>query len=159
MTLWYVYQELMCFQFTNFWNIRLYVTGDNPSWASDKDDGRMWNHSRAKVWQRSRSKRSNNIWVCLQLAKLPKGISCLLVPVIYHPPAQSQASNTVLINYIISSVDKMHKMYHDASFIIGGNFNQIKVALIHLSCALNQVITLPTQINATLDILFTNMKN
>ena len=100
-----------------------------------------------------------SVWVYLRPPKLPRGFSCLVVAVIYHPPGQSQASNSVLTDYIISSVDKIRRTYPDAGLIIGGDFNRLNVAPICSNCALKQVITLPTRGNAILDLLFTNLKN
>ena len=97
-----------------------------------------------------------SVWVYLRPPKLPRGFSCLVVAVIYRPPGQSQASNRVLTDYIISSVDKIRRTYPDAGLIIGGDFNRLNVAPICSNCALKQVITLPTRGNAILDLLFTS---
>ena len=88
--------------------------------------------------------------------KLPLDFSCLIVCVIYHPPAND---NNALINHITSKLDLALTKHPNAGVFLVGDFNRCPVSLLLIHFGLKQIVKQPTRKNVTLDLILTNMSD
>ena len=61
-----------------------------------------------------------------------------------------------LISHLIESVQNFYSRYSSPLIIMLGDFNDLNITDILESCALKQVVNVPTRKKATLDLILTN---
>ena len=96
-----------------------------------------------------------SLWLKLRPYRLPREYSSIVVGLVYHPP---QADNNELYDHLITSLDKILAPYPTAGVIVMGDFNQFDSKRLCRNTSLKQIVKKPTRGNATLDLIFTNMK-
>ena len=96
-----------------------------------------------------------SLWLKLRPYRLPREYSRIVVGLVYHPP---QADNNELYDHLITSLDKILASYPTAGVIVMGDFNQFDSKRLCRNTSLKQIVKKPTRGNATLDLIFTNMK-
>ena len=74
-----------------------------------------------KVLQDLQDEYFESLWLYLRPYKLPRGFSCLIVCVIYHPPA---GDNNALIDHITSKLDLALIKHPNAGIFLVGDFNR-----------------------------------
>ena len=92
---------------------------------------------------------SNPRWLYLRPYKLSRGFSCLLVCVIYHPPAND---NNALIDHITSKLDLALTKHPNAGIFLVGDFNRSPASLLLRHYGLKQIVKQPTRKSVTLDL-------
>ena len=75
------------------------------------------------------------LWMKTRPHRLPRGLSCLIVGSIYHPPS---AHAETMINYLLEQLASIESTYLNCGFMILGDFNNLG--------------------NRTLDLILTNLE-
>ena len=96
------------------------------------------------------------LWVKLRPYRLPREFSCIVVGLVYHLP---QADNNELYDHLITSLDTILASHPTAGVIVMGDFNQFNFRRLCRNTSLKQIVKKSTRGNATLDLIFTNMKS
>ena len=96
------------------------------------------------------------LWCKLQPHRLPRGYSCLIIAVVYHPPT---SDDEYLNSYLLDTLGIIESSFPQAAAIITGDFNRLNIS--HLKCQfqLKQLINFPTRGEAILDLILTNLKH
>ena len=97
------------------------------------------------------------LWVHLRPTRLPRGYSCLVMAIIYHPDPTA-ANNDNIRDHLFSSLALAESTYPNCAFIICGDFNRLNVQPIMNLFRLKQIVKVPTRKNATLDLILTNLQ-
>ena len=63
-----------------------------------------------------------SLWLYLRPNRLPRGFSCLIIGVIYHPPLEDDTNFT---EHLISSLDSALIKYPNAGIMLVGDFNRL----------------------------------
>ena len=95
------------------------------------------------------------LWVKTRPHRLPRGLSCIIVGTVYHPPS---AHAETMINFLLEQLASMESTYSNCGFIILGDFNNLDVGRIKNQFRLKQLIQFHTRGNRTLDLILTNLK-
>lgn len=96
------------------------------------------------------------LWVHLRPKRLPRGYSCLIIAIIYHPdPSVENDSN--IRNHLSSSLALAESIHPDCALVVCGDFNRLNLQLIKNHYHLKQIVKVPTRKNAVLDLILTNL--
>ena len=88
--------------------------------------------------------------------RLPRGTSCLIAAVIYHPK-QSNSNDLSLREHLFNSLSAAEAKYQNCAFIICGDFNRFNTKSLENHFRLKQIVKVPTRKDATLDLVLTNL--
>ena len=94
------------------------------------------------------------LWLYLRPNRLPRGFSCLIIGIIYHPP---QDDDAIFTEHLISSLDAALNKYPNAGIMMVGDFNRLNYRYINNHFNLRQTVKNPTRGDAILDLIFTNL--
>ena len=97
------------------------------------------------------------LWVHLRPTRLPRGYSCLVMAIVYHPDT-SAANNDNIRDHLFSSLTLAESMYPNCAFIVCGDFNRLNVQPIMNLFRLKQIVKVPIRKNAILDLILTNLQ-
>ena len=78
----------------------------------------------------------------LNLEKLPRKYSCIMLACIYHPPG---AENWSMREYMINSLDTILRGSPDCGVILTGDFNQFKDTFLHTHYVYKQLVKIATR--------------
>ena len=98
------------------------------------------------------------LWIKIRPTRLPRGITCIVIGVLYHPPG---VSDTPMLDYLYSCLSVIEARYHGCGIILLGDFNNSlfkKCSRLTNSFKLKQIVNFPTRGTNTLDPVFTNLK-
>ena len=90
------------------------------------------------------------LWIYVRPNRLPRGFSCLIIGIIYHPPQDDDASFT---EHLISSLDTALNKYPNAGIMLVGDFNRLNYRVISNHFNLRQTVKNPTRGAAILDLI------
>ena len=93
-------------------------------------------------------------WLKLIPKRLPRGFSCLIVAVVYHPPG---ADSQLITNHLFQSLSAAESTFPNCGLIVAGDFNHLNVDSLQRHFNLKQLVKSPTRGQATLDLILTNM--
>ena len=93
------------------------------------------------------------LWVHLRPARLPRGFSCLIVTVLYHPPGV----DINIREHLFNSLARAESIYPNCALIIAGDFNRLDVTRLKRHFHLKQIVKAPTPKDAILDLVLTNL--
>ena len=88
--------------------------------------------------------------------RLPRGYSCLIVAIVYHPDPSAENDNNIR-NHLSSSLALAESIYPDCALVVCGDFNRLNLQLIKNHYHLKQIVKVPTRKNAVLDLILTNL--
>ena len=97
------------------------------------------------------------LWANLRPKRLPRGISNIIVAVVYQPPA---ADDATMKDYLISSLEILEIKYPNCAIVLAGDFNKTLLPLLQSAVKVFQlkpVVDFPTRGDRTLDQIFTNL--
>ena len=96
------------------------------------------------------------LWLYLRPPRLPRGFSCIIICIIYHPPLDKEAG---LAEYLISSLDTVLDKNPNAGVMLVGDFNRFNFRILSNNFNLRQLVKAPTRGSATLilDLILTNL--
>ena len=95
-----------------------------------------------------------SLWLYLRPNRLPRGFSCLIIGIIYHPP---QEDDSLFTEHLISSLDIGLTKHPNAGIMLVGDFNHFSYWHICNHFNLRQMVKNPTRGDAILDLIFTNL--
>jgi exonuclease III len=95
------------------------------------------------------------IWLKLKPLRLPRGISCIILCNLYHPP---KGNDQDLINYLYEALTTIEIRLTNCGIIILGDFNKLNLSRLKNSFKLCQIVKFPTRGSSSLDLIPTNMK-
>ena len=95
------------------------------------------------------------MWFSFRASRMPRGVTHLLVGVVYHPPA---ANNFAMNEYLVSSIDEFTRRHPGCGVLILGDFNRLPEGSLR-AYPLTQVVSKPTREHAILDKMFTNVSS
>ena len=94
------------------------------------------------------------LWLYIRPPRLPRGFSCIIICIIYHPPLNDEAG---LAEHLISSLDSILDKNPNAGVILVGDFNRFNFRILSNNFNLRQFVKAPTRGSATLDLILTNL--
>ena len=95
------------------------------------------------------------LWVKLRTSCLPRGISCIILCNLYHPPS---GNDQQAINYLYESLTTIEANFPSCGIILLGDFNKLITSRLTNGFKLYQIVKFPTRGQNLLDLIFTNMK-
>ena len=94
------------------------------------------------------------LWVRLTPKRLPRGFTCLVIGVIYHPP---RADDHEMLSYLSISLTTIESDYPGCDLMLSGDFNQLKVNRLLNQFQCKQMVNVSTRADKTLDLIITNL--
>ena len=88
---------------------------------------------------------------------LPRGFSCIVLAVVYHP-RQSTANDNSLRECLFDSLTKVEARLPSCALIICGDFNRFNTNSLTNHFRMKQIVKAPTRNDATLDLIITNLQ-
>ena len=85
--------------------------------------------------------------------RLPRGFSCLIVAVLYHPPVV----DINICEHLFNSLARAESIYPNCALIIAGDFNRLDVTRLKRHFHLKQTVKASTPKDAILDLVLTNL--
>ena len=70
------------------------------------------------------------LWFHLRPTRLPRGVSCLIVAVVYHPPG---ADDNSIRHHLFHSLVLVESKFPNCGIIVAWDFNCLKITYQHLS--------------------------
>ena len=95
------------------------------------------------------------LWLQLKPTHLPRGVSCLIAAVVYHPPG---ADDNSICDHLLHSLTLVESKFLNYGIIVAGDFNCLDVTLIKKHFRLKQIKS-PTCKDVILDLVLTNLKD
>lgn len=95
----------------------------------------------------------STMWVAFHQDSLPP----IIYATIYHPPNLPKAICESTIDHITATVSQLSSRYHNAKFIIYGDFNDLDTQPITDLFAFHQLVTFPTRGEKTIDLVFSDI--
>ena len=92
-------------------------------------------------------------WVHLRPARLPRGFSCLVVTVLYHPPRV----DINIREHLFNSLARAESIYSNCALVTAGDCNRLDVTRLKRHFHLKQIVKAPTPKDAILDLVLTNL--
>ena len=96
------------------------------------------------------------LWVKLRPKILPRGVSCIVMGTIYHPPKNR---NAPLQEYLFKTLTSFESKFPGCGIILVGDFNHFKSSIIQRQYGLKQIFRFSTRGNKTLDKILTNLSH
>ena len=95
------------------------------------------------------------LWAMLRPKRLPRGYSCIIIGVVYHPP---DANNNDILVYLKTSTEYIEANYTNYGIILLGDFNKLDFKRDAKCFQLKPIVKFPTRGSNTLDQIFTNLQ-
>ena len=96
------------------------------------------------------------LWVKLWPTCLPKGVSNIVIGVVYHP---SNEANSTMLDYLSKCLGDVESRYPNCGIFVLGDLNKLKETRLKSSFNLKQTVQFPTRGQNTLDKVLTNLEN
>ena len=96
------------------------------------------------------------LWLHLRPTHLPRGVSCLIAVVVYHPPG---ADDNSIHDHLFHSLALAESKFPNYGIIVAGDFNRLNITAIGKHFRLKQIIKSPTRKDVILDLVLTNLKD
>ena len=94
------------------------------------------------------------LWLQLRPNRLPRGFSCLIAAVIYHPP---KADDKLIRDHLFKSLTTVESRYPNCGILLSGDFNRLDINSLLRHFRLKQIMNVPTRQNATIDLVISNL--
>ncbi|XP_048587796.1 uncharacterized protein LOC5511459 [Nematostella vectensis] len=95
-----------------------------------------------------------SLWLHLRPNRLPRGFHCIIAAAIYHPPSADDQS---LREHLFQSLALVESKFPNSGILLTGDFNRLDVSGLLRHFRLKQIVKVPTQKDATLHLILTNM--
>ena len=82
------------------------------------------------------------IWLKLRPTRLPRGFTCLVVAVVYHPPGSDPHT---MLNHLFNSLSNVESTFLNCGLIVVGDFNRLDVSSLKRHFKLKQTVNLPLE--------------
>ena len=111
---------------------------------------------RYKVLQNLFNTNFEAIWLVINPPRLPRGISNIILCIVYHPPRGDDLS---MLNYLYECLTIIEAEFPSCGIIMLGDFNKLNTFRLQNGFKLKQIIKFPTRGQNTLDLILTNLKS
>ena len=95
-----------------------------------------------------------SLWLYLRPNRIPRGFSCIVAAVIYHP---QKANDISIRNFLFQSLALVESKYLNYGFLTAGDFNPLDINHLLRHFHLRQNVTASPRKDATLDLVLTNV--
>ena len=95
-----------------------------------------------------------SLWLHLRPTRLPRGFSCIIAAVIYHPPKSDDRS---FREHLFQSLTLVESKYPNCGILVTGDINRLDIGCLLRHFRLKQIVKEHTRKDATLDLILTNM--
>ena len=95
-----------------------------------------------------------SLWLYLRPNRLPRGFSCIIAGVIYHPP---KVDGPLFRDHLFRSLALTEARSPNCGLLVTGDFNRLNIDGLLNHFRLKQIVKVPTRKKATLDLILTNM--
>ena len=95
-----------------------------------------------------------SLWLHLRPTRLPRGFSCIIAAVIYHPPKLDDRS---FQEHLFQSLTLVESKYPNCGILVTGDFNSLDISCLLRQFCLQQIMKEHTRKDTTLDLILTNM--
>ena len=131
---------------------------DIPEFTLLRRDGKSENHGGVCAYikaSRYKYKLLNNLnccddheclWIHLRPNRLPRGIPCIIIAVIYHPPS---ADEKLMQDHLFQTLTLIESKFPNCGVILTGDFNRLNVSRLLNHFCLKQIVKIPTRKEAT----------
>ena len=96
------------------------------------------------------------LWVKLRPTRLPRGVSNIVIGVVYHPP---NAVNSRMLDYLSKCLGDLESRYPNCGIFVRGDLNNLNDIRLKSNFNLKQILQFPTRGQNTLDKVLTNLEN
>lgn len=96
------------------------------------------------------------LWLDLRPNRLPRGISNIVIAVIYHPP---KANNSSMLNYLTTCLSEIESRFNNCGLILLGDLNHLDITKLKSNYSLKQIVHFPTRGRNFLDKILTNLRD
>ena len=99
----------------------------------------------------------NNIevlWAWLRPKRLPRGVPCIIIGTIYHPP---NADDNEMLTYLSTTLTTIESQYPGCGILLAGDFNRLNVSRLLTQFKMKQLVRSPTRGDRILDLVLTNL--
>ena len=76
------------------------------------------------------------VWVHIRPTRLPRGIPCIIIGTLYHPPS---ANNQEILDHLLKCLSKIESRFPNSGVILLGDFNNLNVSRIKRNFGLNKL--------------------
>ena len=84
------------------------------------------------------------LWVKARPHKLPRGLSCIIIGSIYHPPS---ANDRNMIDFLTEQLSLIESTYYNCGLILLGDFNNLNCHRLNNHFSLKQLVKFPWKEN------------
>ena len=98
------------------------------------------------------------IWLQLPPSHLPRGISCIIMTIVYHPQTDKGVSDPEILHYLYDSMSTIESRFSNCGVLIIGDFNRLDTSRFRNAFKLKQTVKFHTRGNQTLDLVLTNIE-
>ena len=98
--------------------------------------------------------RHESLWLHLRPTRLPRGFSCIIAAVIYHPPKSDDRS---FREHLFQSLTLVESKYPNCGILVTGDINRLDIGCLLRHFRLKQIVKEHTRKDANLDLILTNM--
>ena len=96
------------------------------------------------------------LWVKLRPTRLPRGVSNIVIGVVYHP---SNAVNSTMLEYLSKCLGDLESRYPNCGFFVLSDLNKLNDTRLKSNFNLKQIVQFPTRGQNTLDKVLTNLED
>ena len=94
------------------------------------------------------------LWVYVRPKRLPRGVPCIVIGTVYHPPS---ADDNSMIDYLSLSLTSIEGYYPGCGIFLTGDFNRLNVNRLLVQFKMKQLVRVPTRRDQILDLIITNL--
>ena len=94
------------------------------------------------------------LWVYVRPKRLPRGVPCIVIGTVYHPPS---ADDNSMIDHLSLSLTSIEGYYPGCGIFLTGDFNRLNVNRLLLQFKMKQLVRTPTRRDQILDLMITNL--
>ena len=101
------------------------------------------------------------MYVSIRPSRLPRSVSNIVLCAVYYPGSTSiyAPPQEDIIIHLTESIQSFKNKYSNPLIILLGDFNDLNIIDLCEICLLKQVVEVPTQNDAILDLIMTNLDN
>ena len=96
------------------------------------------------------------VWVHIRPNCLPRGIPCIVMGTLYHPPT---ANNQEISDHLLKCLSVIESRFPNCGIILLGDFNNLNVCRFKRNFRLKQIVNFPTRGHNVLDLILTNLSD
>jgi hypothetical protein len=85
------------------------------------------NHIQCNILQELLDSNFEIIWVHIRPTRLPRGISCIIIGTLHHPPS---ANNQEILEHLLKCLSTIESRFPNSGVILLGDFNKLNVSRI-----------------------------